>query len=93
MSRLFIRYKHYDILNYKYRDVDDCFSNSIEQFKSYLLKYPGLAGAVGYGKNFRTDLKAWIILEHNGRVYEFETAKQMFEFVRKDVELAKSLGV
>ena len=96
--KLFVRYLHYDALNYSYRTVDDCFSSNIKTFKEYLIKYPGLAGSIGYGKRIRHDLKAWIILQitdNKGglRTLEFETAKQFIEFVRKDKELSDKLLV
>jgi hypothetical protein len=94
--RVFIRYKHYDILSNRFRDVDDCFADSIKMFKEHLLKYSGLAGAVGYGKNVRPDLKAWIILEwkENGALIlkEFPDVFLFTDFLRKNNQVAKKLN-
>jgi hypothetical protein len=93
--KVFIRYKHYDILLNRFRDVDDCYSDSIQTFKANLLKYSGLAGAVGYGKNVRPDLKAWIILEYKekGALYqkEFPDVFLFTDFLRQNIEVAREL--
>jgi hypothetical protein len=92
---VFIRYQKYDVLAETYSDVDDCFSSTIEMFREYLKKYPGLAGAVGYGKNIRPDLLSKIILEYTDAVghgaVEFKTAKAFIEFVKERPAIAKAL--
>jgi hypothetical protein len=93
--KIFIRYKHYLILDNKFKDVDDCFSNSMDTFKSNLLKYPGLAGSVGYGKNIRPDVMAWIVLQWKDagdHEKEFPDVFVLVDFLKNHPLVAKALG-
>lgn len=95
--KLFVRYKHYDILNYRFRDVDEAISSTIDEFKYFLNRYPGIAGAIGYGKSIRPDLKAWIILEVTDNKdtlhkFEFENAGQLARFLDEEKEIGEVLG-
>jgi len=94
--KILIRYLFTDGLTGKSRYVEDCFSNTIAQFKEFLLKYPGLSGAVGYGKNIRPDIEAKIVLRWTDKSgtssTEFDNAKKFIQFVKERPALAKALG-
>lgn len=93
--KVYVRYYHPDALTGAVKQVDDCFASTIEMFRYALLKQPGLAGAVGYGKNVRPDLKAIIRLEWTDKVgstsVEFTDAKNFIEFVKERTSLAKAM--
>lgn len=94
--RIYIRYQHFNVLENTYSPVEDCFSTTLAMFKDYLKKYPGLAGAVGYGKNIRDDLKAKIVFHWTDRIsnctVEFDTAKQFIDFIKERPALAVAIG-
>lgn len=93
--KVYVRYYHGDALTGTVKQVDDCFASTIEQFKNVLLRSPGLAGSVGYGKNIRPDLKAIIRLEWNDKIgftsVEFSDAKSFIEFVKERKSLAEAM--
>jgi len=93
--RLFVRYKRFDVLKHTSTELDDCFADNIPLFRDALLRNPGLAQAIGYGKKVRSDVYAWVILEWADKSgftrKEFQNVQLLLDFLDEHPPLAEAL--
>jgi hypothetical protein len=95
--RLFCRYKHYDVLGYRFKDVDDCVADNITLFGQLIGKWPYSRDGLGYGVPHKPGHMIWIVMEWiDGNdikhIREFPDVKTLVMFLKQSPAIAKAIG-